>query len=371
MALTLEAAQQALGKVDHPDLHRPLTELNLVDNIVVDPAGKVSLTLVLTSPASSLKDRLVAEIEAALTHAGATAVAVATEVRVVGRDITSEDPVPDVKNIVLVMSGKGGVGKSTVAANLTMALHRAGMRVGLLDADIYGPSVPTMFGVMGRPSSADGKLIEPLERFGIKLMSIGFLLEDPKAAVVWRGPMLHGALLQFVKDVRWGKLDYLILDLPPGTGDVALTLSQRVRSTGALIVTTPQEVALQDVYKSVSMCQKVGITVLGVVENESYFICDNCQKRHELFGKGGGQKVAEFADAPLLGQIPIDPSVREWGDAGTPVVQAAPRSPIAKAFVEVAERLADRISVHNMSRLGPLTIDRSGGKGPLHLPITR
>jgi ATP-binding protein involved in chromosome partitioning len=228
-----------------------------------------------------------------------------------------------------------------------------------------------MFGVMGRPSSADGKLIEPLERFGIKLMSIGFLLEDPKAAVVWRGPMLHGALLQFVKDVRWGKLDYLILDLPPGTGDVALTLSQRVRSTGALIVTTPQEVALQDVYKSVSMCQKVGITVLGVVENESYFICDNCNKRHELFGQGGGQKVAEFADAPLLGQIPIDPSVREWGDAGTPVVQAAPGSAIAKAFVEVAERLADRVSVHNMSRLSPLTIDRSGGKGPLHLPITR
>jgi ATP-binding protein involved in chromosome partitioning len=325
----------------------------------------------LTSPASSLKDRLVAEIEAALSRAGATGVTVATEVRVVGRDITSEDPIPDVKNIVLVMSGKGGVGKSTVAANLTMALHRAGMRVGLLDADIYGPSVPTMFGVMGRPTSADGKLIEPLERFGIKLMSIGFLLEDPKAAVVWRGPMLHGALLQFVKDVRWGKLDYLILDLPPGTGDVALTLSQRVRSTGAVIVTTPQEVALQDVYKSVSMCQKVGITVLGVVENESYFICDNCQKRHELFGKGGGQKVAEFADAPLLGQIPIDPSVREWGDAGTPVVQAAPGSPIAKAFIEVAERLADRISVHNMSRLGPLTIDRSGGKGPLHLPITR
>ena len=183
--------------------------------------------------------------------------------------------------------------------------------------------------------------------------------------------MLHGALLQFLKDVRWGELDYLILDLPPGTGDVALTLSQRVRSTGAVIVTTPQEVALQDVYKSVSMCQKVGIPVLGVVENESYFICDGCNKRHELFGKGGGQKVAEFADAPLLGQIPIDPSVREWGDAGTPVVQAAPASAIAKAFVEVADRLADRISVHNMSRLGPLTIDRSGGKGPLHLPIAR
>jgi len=371
MPLTRETALEALRQVQHPDLHKSVIELNMVENVVVDEAGKVSLRIVLASPGTSLKDRLLADVTSALTGAGAASVDVSSEVRVIGRDITSEDPVPDVKNIVLVMSGKGGVGKSTVAANLTMALHRSGMRVGLLDADIYGPSVPTMFGVMGRPSSADGKLIEPLERFGIKLMSIGFLLEDAKAAVVWRGPMLHGALLQFVKDVRWGKLDYLILDLPPGTGDVALTLSQRVRSTGAVIVTTPQEVALQDVYKSVSMCQKVGIVVLGVVENESYFICDGCNKRHEIFGRGGGQKVAEFADAPLLGQIPIDPSVREWGDAGTPVVQAAPSSAIAKAFVEVADRLADRISVHNMSRLGPLTIDRSGGKGPLHLPITR
>ena len=211
----------------------------------------------------------------------------------------------------------------------------------------------------------------PLERFGIKLMSIGFLLEDPKAAVVWRGPMLHGALLQFLKDVDWGKLDYLILDLPPGTGDVALTLSQRVRTTGAVIVTTPQEVALQDVYKSVSMAQKVGIPILGVVENESYFVCDGCDKRHELFGKGGGQKVADFADAPLLGQIPLDPAVREWGDAGHAGRAGGARLAHRQGFVEVAERLGDRISVHNMSRLGPLTIDRSGGKGPLHLPITR
>jgi len=371
MAFTQEAALEALAHVKHPDLHKSVVELNMVRDVRVDEAGKATLTVILTSPAQSLKERLFADVEGALTRAGATSVALSSEVRIIGRDITSEDPIPEVKNIILVMSGKGGVGKSTVAANLTMALHRTGMRIGLLDADIYGPSVPTMFGVMGRPSSADGKLIEPLERFGVKLMSIGFLLEDPKAAVVWRGPMLHGALLQFVKDVRWGKLDYLVLDLPPGTGDIALTLSQRIRGSAALIVTTPQEIALQDVYKSVSMCQKVGIPILGVVENESYFICDGCNKRHELFGKGGGQKVAEYADAPLLGQIPIDPAVREWGDAGTPVVQAAPSSAIAKAFVDLADRLVDRISIHNLSRLGPLTIDRSGGKGPLHLPITR
>ena len=193
------------------------------------------------------------------------------------------------KNIVLVMSGKGGVGKSTVAANLTLALNRFGAKVGLLDADMYGPSVPTMLGVSGRPGAADGQRFLPLERVGVKLMSIGFLLEDPKSAVVWRGPMLQNALIQFLKDVDWGELDYLVLDLPPGTGDIALTISQKVRTTGALIVTTPQEVALQDVYKSVAMAIKVGIPILGVVENESYFICDGCSKRHELFGSGGGQ----------------------------------------------------------------------------------
>ncbi len=285
------------------------------------------------------------------------------------REITSEDPLPGVKNLILVMAGKGGVGKSTVASNLTMALARGGHRVGLLDADIYGPSVPTMFGVGGRPVSRDGKTIEPLERFGVKLMSIGFLLEDPKAAIVWRGPMLHGALQQFLKDVNWGKLDYLILDLPPGTGDVQLTLSQKTRATGAVVVTTPQEVALMDVYKAVSMSQKLNIPILGVVENESYFVCDGCDKRHHLFGVGGGQKVAEFAQAPLLGQIPIDPQIRVWGDQGTPVVQAAPSSPTAKAFTDVADAVVAEVAKANAARGGTLSISREGM--PTRLPIVR
>jgi len=290
-----------------------------------------------------------------------------TEPLIAAREIGPDDPVPGVKHVILVMSGKGGVGKSTVASNLALALSRMGHSVGLLDADIYGPSIPTMFGITGQPMS-DGSQIQPLERFGIKLMSIGFLLEDPKAAVVWRGPMLHGALLQFLKDVNWGKLDFLLLDLPPGTGDVSLTLSQKVRSTGAVIVTTPQEVALQDVYKSVSMAQKVGIPLLGVVENESYFICDGCEKRHELFGSGGGQSVADYAKAPLLGQIPLHPSVRQWGDAGTPVVQAAPESETARAFVAVATKLLE-----NLGQSEPeagLLIDRSGGVNR-RLPIAR
>ncbi|MES1177179.1 MAG: Mrp/NBP35 family ATP-binding protein [Myxococcales bacterium] len=290
-----------------------------------------------------------------------------TEPAVAVREIGPDDPVPGVKHVILVMSGKGGVGKSTVASNLALALSRAGHSVGLLDADIYGPSIPTMFGITGQPLS-DGKQIQPLERFGIKLMSIGFLLEDPKSAVVWRGPMLHGALMQFLKDVNWGKLDFLLLDLPPGTGDVSLTLSQKVRSTGAVIVTTPQEVALQDVYKSVSMAQKVGIPVLGVVENESYFICDGCEKRHELFGSGGGQSIADFAKAPLLGQIPLHPSVRQWGDAGTPVVQAAPESETAKAFVDVATKLLENLGQSEPE--AELLIDRSGGVNR-RLPIAR
>ena len=292
--------------------------------------------------------------------------------RVIGPD----DPIPGVKHVVLVMSGKGGVGKSTTATNLALALARSGHRVGLLDADIYGPSLPTMLGVSGRPVSTDGKTIEPLERFGVKLMSIGFLLEDPKAAVIWRGPMLHGALQQFLKDVAWGELDFLVFDLPPGTGDVALTLSQRASTSGAVIVTTPQNVATDDVFKSVSMCQKVNIPILGVVENMSFFV-DTAGVRHELFGRGGGQAVADFAKAPLLGQIPIDQSVREWGDKGTPVVQAAPESAIAQAFGKVAEALVEVVTAKadelggGGDEGGPV-IDRSGGPGgKRRLPVTK
>jgi ATP-binding protein involved in chromosome partitioning len=288
-----------------------------------------------------------------------------------GRAIGPDDPLPGVKNVILVMSGKGGVGKSSVATNVAMALSRMGYRVGLLDADIYGPSIPTMFGVAGRPVSLDGKRIEPLARFGVKLMSIGFLLEDPTVAVIWRGPMLNSALIQFMQDVRWGALDYLILDLPPGTGDVALTLSQRIGSPLGVIVTTPQEVALQDVYKAVSMCRKVGIEMVGVIENQSSFVCDGCGKRHDLFGVGGGRKIADFAAAPLIGQIPMDTSVRESGDAGTPVVQAAPTSAAATALSSAAQQLAHRIGIGHLSRLGSLSAAPPGGSGRRRLPVVR
>jgi ATP-binding protein involved in chromosome partitioning len=370
MSITEQAALSALAPIREPEVGKGILELDMIQDLAVDGAN-VSLRLVLMTPAYLPKADLVDHIERALGKAGAAKVDIRLDYAITKREITADDPCPGVANIVLVMSGKGGVGKSTVATNLALSLTREGASVGLLDADMYGPSIPTMLGVNGRPISADGKKFLPLERFGLKLMSLGFMLEDSRQAVVWRGPMLQSALMQFLKDVEWGPLDYLVLDLPPGTGDIALTISQKLRTTGAVVVTTPQEVALQDVYKSVSMAQKVGIPILGVVENESYFICDGCEKRHELFGSGGGRAIADFAEAPLLGQIPIDASIREWGDAGTPVVQAAPESSVAKAFREIALRLAGRVSARNVEHGGDgLKIDRSGGKNR-HLPISR
>lgn len=362
-----EQALAAVRAVIEPQSGKPLSELGVIQRVHVADGGILRVFAQSANPDYPRAELGAAMERAALAVTGVSGARVEWELGGPGREIGPDDPVPGVRNVILVMSGKGGVGKSTVAANLTLALSRMGLRVGLCDADIYGPSVPTMLGIAGRPMS-DGTKITPLTRFGVKLMSIGFLLEDQRAAVVWRGPMLHGALVQFLKDVEWGQLDYLLLDLPPGTGDVALTLAQKVKSTGAVIVTTPQEVALQDVYKSVSMAQKVGIPLLGVVENESYFVCDGCDKRHELFGAGGGAKVAEYANAPLLGQIPLHGSVREWGDAGTPVVQAAPGSPVAKAFVAVAEALVDQVAAQGAA--SSLVIDRSGGTNR-HLPLAR
>jgi ATP-binding protein involved in chromosome partitioning len=380
--ITVETAKAALSEIKDPVQSKSLYELEIVRDLRVHGTNvRVTLGLhpeVRNEPEApgdaSFRSEVGRRVREALGKLeGVTGVEVLWSEELPTRKLGADDPCPGVKNVILVMSGKGGVGKSTVATNLTMALHRAGYRVGLLDADIYGPSIPTMLGVNGRPVSADGKTIEPLERFGVKLMSIGFLLDDPKAAIIWRGPMLHGALLQFLKDVDWGPLDFLLLDLPPGTGDVALTLSQKVKASGAVIVTTPQQVATDDVFKSVSMCEKVAIPILGVVENMSYFV-DTAGVRHELFGKGGGASVAEFAKAPLLGQIAIDTTVREWGDKGTPVVQAAPFSPIAKSFIEVAERLVDVVTARAERQedapAAPV-IDRSGGTGRKRLPIAK
>jgi len=364
---TLDAVTEALRNVEDPIFQKPLGALGTLVDVRLEE-GRVWAKVRVSSPSEEVRQMVRTRVEAALEPFGLEFVELELDVNVPTREATSTDPIPEVRNVILVMSGKGGVGKSTVATNLALALRRLGTRVGLLDADIYGPSLPTMLGIEGQPTSKDGKRIQPLQRFGIKLMSIGFLLEDPKQAIVWRGPMLHGALGQFVSDVDWGALDYLIIDSPPGTGDVALTLAQKLSITGAIIVTTPQEVALQDVYKSVSMCQKLSVPILGIVENMSHFI-DSVGVKHELFGSGGGEKIAEFAEAPLLGQVPIDAQVREWGDQGTPIVQAAPASTAGQAFAAVADALAERVAKEHFGRGGSDAAPE--GEGPKRLRILR
>ncbi|MEM9192804.1 MAG: Mrp/NBP35 family ATP-binding protein [Myxococcota bacterium] len=364
--MSSEAIEKALEAVVDPTFDKPMASIGTLSSIEVR-GDRVSMKVRLSSPSDTVRQEVEGRIRAALEGHSVTP-EIDWTVQVPTREVMGDDPMPGVRNVVLVMSGKGGVGKSTVAVNLTLALKRMGSRVGLLDADIYGPSIPTMMGISGHPGSDDGKKIRPLERFGVKLMSIGFLMEDPKAAIVWRGPMLHGALNQFMTDVAWGDLDYLVVDLPPGTGDVALTLGQKMKITGAVMVTTPQEVALQDVYKGVNMCKRLNIPLTGIVENMSYFI-DTAGVRHELFGSGGGAKVAEFAKAPLLAQVPMETAVREWGDEGTPIVQAAPGSLAAKAFSSLADELATRIAVGHFERTGGE--QAPSASGPKRLRILR
>jgi ATP-binding protein involved in chromosome partitioning len=252
-------------------------------------------------------------------------------------------PMPGVRNIVAVASGKGGVGKSTVAANLAIALAQEGARVGVLDADIYGPSLPLLTGVTQRPTSRDGQRLEPIVAHGVKVMSIGFLI-DPDQALIWRGPMVTGALIQLLRDVNWGDLDYLILDLPPGTGDVPLTLAQNVRAAGVVLVSTPQDVALADVIRAKLMFDKVSIPVLGIVENMSSFVCPHCRKDTPIFAHGGARSAADKMGIRFLGEIPIDLAIREGGDRGVPVVSGAPESPQSEAFLTVARNVAGAVS---------------------------
>jgi ATP-binding protein involved in chromosome partitioning len=255
--------------------------------------------------------------------------------------------VPGIRNIIAVGAGKGGVGKSTTAVNLAVALQRKGARVGLMDADVYGPNTPQMLGIDRAPEVSEAKRMIPPEAFGIKVISMGMLVPADQP-IIWRGPMLHGAVQQFMRDVEWGELDYLIVDLPPGTGDVSLSMAQSVPVAGAVVVTTPQGVSVSDVRKAVAMFRQLNIPVLGVVENMSFFVCGHCQERTEIFGHGGGAKMAEDMGIPMLGQIPIDTRVRSGGDEGRPIVSAAPDAPAAKAFLDIAGRVAAEISKQNM-----------------------
>jgi len=263
-----------------------------------------------------------------------------------------QDLIPDVKHVIAVSSGKGGVGKSTVAVNLAVALAQAGARVGLMDADVYGPNIPMMMGATAPPEQQDGK-IKPAESHGVKLISMGYFVPE-ETAVVWRGPMIHTAIQQFFRDVVWGELDYLLVDLPPGTGDAQLSISQLIPLSGAITVTTPQEVALHDVRKGMMMFQKVNVPLLGIIENMSYFVCGHCHERTEIFSSGGGERAAEKLGIPFLGRIPIDPAIRSGGDTGVPIVVADPASPQASAFRTIASALMTRLAPGGKAAASPI-----------------
>ncbi len=349
--MTIDQITEALKNVQEPDLGSDIISLNMVKDIVIN-GNDVSFTLVLTTPACPLKDLMrnncVKSIRELVNKDAVVLVNFSSNTTTNRHD--AQAVLPEVRNIIAVVSGKGGVGKSTVASNLAIALSQGGAKVGLMDADIYGPSVPIMFGVRGeRPMMMDngGKgMIVPLEKYGIKLMSIG-LLVDEKNAVVWRGPMASSAIKQFVTDVHWGELDYLVIDMPPGTGDIHLTLMQMVPVTGAIVVTTPQDVALVDAKKAIAMFpqMQVKVPIIGLVENMSYFTLPGTDIRHYVFGREGGKKLAEEYEIPFLGQIPLEQDIREGGDSGIPIM--ASEQPARNAYLEFAANATRSISMRN------------------------
>ncbi|MEK6976816.1 MAG: Mrp/NBP35 family ATP-binding protein [Candidatus Hydrothermarchaeota archaeon] len=339
--VTEDDVKKALSKVMDPELGKDLVTLGMVRDIKVE-GSKVAFTVVLTTPACPLAAQIQgAAREAVLGVPGVreAEVRVTAQVRAAG---PKQELIPGVKNTIAVGSGKGGVGKSTVAVNVAIALADAGAKVGLLDADIYGPNIPTMMGAHGQPEGSGEKIV-PLESYGVKLMSLGFFLGED-TPVIWRGPMVMRAIQQLLGEVEWGELDYLIIDLPPGTGDAQLTISQSIPLTGAVIVTTPQDVALEDAMKGLVMFQRMNIPILGIVENMSYFLCPHCQKSTDIFGHGGGERASKRFGVPFLGEIPLDIKIRVGGDEGRPIVKADPASPHAEAFRKIASALAARVS---------------------------
>lgn len=344
----------AMSTVMDPDLNQDIVKAGMVKDLMID-GSFVKLRIELTTPACPMKEKIKGDAEAALKAVAGVQkfeVAMSARVRPQPSGAAKDQLLPGVKNVLLVGAGKGGVGKSTVALNLACALARHGAQVGLLDADFYGPSVPVMTGIKRQPVSRDGKILEPLEAHGIKVMSIGFLIETDQA-LIWRGPMLQGALMQLVRDVNWGELDYLVVDLPPGTGDIPLTVAQQLKAAGAVLVTTPQDVALADVIRAKQMFDKLHVPILGIVENMSQFICPHCGKGTHIFDHGGGRKASELMDMPFLGEIPLELSIRQGGDRGLPIVVAKPDGAEGQSFMELGEKVAQRVSIENASRVGP------------------
>ena len=344
MTLSVEQVSQALQSVVDPNTEKDLVSGKSARNIRIED-GDVSVDVELGYPARSQIDPIRKQVIAAIKAlAGVENVSANVYQKIVAHTVQrGVKTMPNVKNIIAVASGKGGVGKSTTAANLALALSAEGASVGVLDADIYGPSQPTMLGITGRPDSRDGKTLEPMEGHGIQASSIGFMI-DPDTPMVWRGPMVTQALEQLLRDTNWRDLDYLVIDMPPGTGDIHLTLSQKIPVTGSIIVTTPQDIALLDARKGLKMFEKVGIPILGIVENMAMHICSSCGHQEHIFGQGGGEKMAAEYDVEYLGGLPLDIRIREQADSGKPTVVADPDGDIAATYRQIARRIAVRIA---------------------------
>lgn len=340
--VTQDAVLKALKDVQDPELHKDLVTLNMIQDVeIID--GKVCFTIVLTTPACPLRDKIKEDArQAVLEVPGVEMVDVNMSAKVTSDGRKRESFQLPVKNIVAIASGKGGVGKSTVAVNISIALAQSGSAVGILDADIYGPNVPTMMGIHKLPPTQE-KMLVPAEAYGVKVMSIGFLVQ-PGQPLIWRGPLLHSAIQQFLSEVVWGELDYMIIDLPPGTGDVQLSLAQSVPMSGGIIVTLPQKVSIEDASRGLEMFRKLKVPILGVVENMSYLELPNGNSV-DIFGTGGGEELAHNARVPFIGMIPIDPNVRIGGDSGVPIVISYPDSASAKALRMIAEDVAAKLSV--------------------------
>lgn len=346
--ITEELVLDSLRQIIDPDLRKDIVKLGFVRDLTID-GGDIAFRIVLTTPACPVKEQMelqAQEIVSGLPGVANVKVTMDAEVPQ-GRGIANNVAIPGVKNIIAVSSGKGGVGKSTVAVNLAVSLARDGAKVGIMDADVYGPNIPMMLGTgYDQPEVRNGQLV-PIEAHGIKMISMAVLV-PPDKPMILRGPMLHGVVRQFLTDVNWGELDYLIVDMPPGTGDVQLSLAQLVPVQGAVLVTTPQEVSLSDVRRAVKMFEQVNVPVLGVIENMSYFIAPDTGTKYEIFGRGGGQKLAGEYGLNFLGEVPMGIEVREGGDKGIPVVVSAPDSPQSLAFDKVAEEVARQVSIEAM-----------------------
>jgi ATP-binding protein involved in chromosome partitioning len=351
-----QAVLNALRTVKDPDLNKDIVALNFIKDLEIDD-GKVSFAIELTTPACPVRKEMEQWARDAVMRVnGVRDVQIRMTSSVSrGTAAAGKQGIPGVKNIVAVGSGKGGVGKSTVTVNLAVALAQAGAAVGLLDADIYGPNIPLMMGIEGRPHAIEDR-IQTLSNYGVRVMSMGFLTSDD-TPLIWRGPMLHSVIQQFLHQVDWGELDYLLIDLPPGTGDVQLSLTQTVPLMGAVIVSTPQDVALQDARKAIMMFRQVRVEILGIVENMSYFQCPKCNERTPIFSHGGGAATAAKYDVPFLGEVPLNVALREGGDTGKPIVAADPHSPVAQAFAQIAERVAAQVSIANLTHSNTMIIE--------------